>query len=165
MTAAPMLTIGIPVYNGARYVREAIEASLAQTDVDLEVVVADNASTDATAEICRDLAARDPRVRYVHFDEHLGVAGSYSRTFGLCTSEYFKWAASDDLFHPTFAANALTGLRSRPDAVLCYSEAAVLDRRGQRLRREVRLRHHGAAELLQTIDADRLELVGDENLH
>lgn len=136
MVAAPPLTIGIPVYNGARYVREAIEASLGQTDVDLEVVVADNASTDATAEICRDLASRDSRVRYVHFDEHLGVAGSYSRTFGLCTTDYFKWAASDDLFHPTFAAKALSVLRSRPDAVLCYSEAAVIDSSGRRLRKD-----------------------------
>lgn len=136
MLASPPLTIGIPVYNGSRYVAEAIEASLGQTGVDVEVVVADNASTDDTPQICRDHAARDPRVRYVRFEEHLGVAGSYSRTFGLCRSEFFKWAASDDLFAPTYGRAALSALHKHPEAVLAYSEAQVVDSRGEFVRKD-----------------------------
>lgn len=134
--AIPPLTIGIPVYNGAHYVGEAIAAALGQTDVELQVVVADNASTDNTPAICRESAAQDSRVRYVRFEEHLGVAGSYSRTFGLCETEFFKWAASDDLFHPTFAQKALDALRRRADAVLAYTEALVIDSSGAAVRKD-----------------------------
>lgn len=129
-------TIGIPVYNGSRFVAEAIEAALAQTYGDLEVVIADNASTDGTPAICRDYERRDPRVRYVRFEEHVGVADSYSRTFSLCRGEYFKWAASDDLFHPTLVEKAVSALEARPDAVLCYSETAVIDPAGKLLGRD-----------------------------
>ena len=59
------VTIGMPVFNGANYVGEAVESILAQTFGDLELVISDNASTDATEQICRDMAARDRRIRYL----------------------------------------------------------------------------------------------------
>lgn len=64
---------------------------------------------------------------YLRFDEHLRVTVSYSPTIGLCETEFVKWAASDDLFHPTFSVKALAALGSRPDAVLAYTEAQVID--------------------------------------
>lgn len=130
MSAAPRVCIGIPVYNGAKYIAATLEASLAQTFRDLEVVVADNASTDGTAEICREFAARDARLRYVRFEEHIGVADSFTRTFGLCRSEYFQWAASDDTHDPTFVEKAVEVLDASPDVVVCYSDTAVVDELG-----------------------------------
>ena len=149
MVAAPALTIGIPVFNGARFVAETIEASLAQTDVALHVVVADNASTDDTPAICRDYARADPRLRYVRFEEHLGVAGSYSRTFGLCETEFFKWAASDDLFHPTFAHKALAALRAQGPVSTLLTQAAQ------------EYREHRSANAL-TLYRQALPLLGNE---
>ncbi|WP_308282683.1 glycosyltransferase family 2 protein [Pseudonocardia nigra] len=136
MSTAPQVCIGIPVYNGAKYIAASIEASLAQTYSDIEVVVADNASTDETAAICAEFAARDPRFRYVRFSEHLGVAESFTRTFGLCHSKYFMWAASDDLTDPTFVEKAIEVLERRPDAVVCYSETAIVDDAGEVLRKD-----------------------------
>jgi len=134
VAAVPEVCIGIPVYNGEKYVRATIESALAQDFSDLEVVISDNASTDGTAEICREFAARDPRVRYVHHTEHVGVADSFSRTFSLARSPYFKWAAADDVSHPTFVRKALAVLEEHPGAVCCYSEAAVVDSEGRRVR-------------------------------
>lgn len=178
-------TIGIPVYNGSRFVAEAIEAALAQTYADLEVVIADNASTDSTPAICRDYERRHRQVRYVRFEEHVGVADSYSRTFGLCRGEYFKWAASDDLFHPTLVEKAVRALDARPDAVLCYSEAAVIDPAGKQLRTDefmldlsagrpsTRFRrlvlappkHHGAHEQYGVIRSSALRRTGLMSRH
>lgn len=172
--------IGIPVYNGQAYIAETLRAALGQTYPDLEVVVGDNASTDDTARICREFAERDPRVRYVRFDEHVGVAASFTRTFGLCHSEYFKWAASDDLFDATFVAKCLSVLEESPGAVVCYTEAAVCDAQGrivmtddfmldlsvpspsQRFRRLVFAppKRHGAHEQYGVIRADALRQAG-----
>lgn len=136
MSETSRVCIGMPVYNGARYVTASIEAALAQTYSDLDVLLVDNASTDATAEICLEFARRDPRVRYVRFDEHLGVADNYTRTFGLCRSEFFKWTASDDLFDPTFIEKCVAVLDANRDAVVCYTEAAVIDASGTVVRKD-----------------------------
>ena len=172
--------IGIPVYNGEAYVAQTIEAALAQTWSDLEVVIGDNASTDGTAAVCQEYAARDPRVRYVRFEEHVGVAASFTRTFGLCRSELFKWAASDDLFAPTFVERCVEVLDAHPDAVVCYTAAAVCDADGQivavdpfmldlatpsasqRFRRLVLAppKHHGAHEQYGVIRAAALARAG-----
>ena len=60
---APKVTIGMPVYNGARHLARALDSLLAQTFTDFELVIADNASTDRTGDICKDYAARDARIR------------------------------------------------------------------------------------------------------
>ena len=185
MPSAPRVCIGIPVYNGEKYVAAAIEAALAQTFRDIDVVVADNASTDGTAAVCLELAERDPRLRYVRFEEHVGVADSYTRTFGLCRSEYFTWAASDDLTHPTFVEKALAVLDTTPQAVVCYGEAAIVDDAGTlvrvdpfmldldhprpstRFRRLVMAppKHHGAHEQYGLIRAEVLRSTGVMSNH
>ena len=63
--ASPRLSIGLPVYNGERFLAQALECLLAQTFRDFELVISDNASTDRTSEICYAYVQRDPRVRYV----------------------------------------------------------------------------------------------------
>ncbi|MCI0563749.1 MAG: glycosyltransferase, partial [Nitrososphaera sp.] len=69
----PQVSVGMPVYNGERYVKAALDAVLAQTFRDFELIISDNASTDATGEICREYAARDPRIRYSRNDENIGA--------------------------------------------------------------------------------------------
>ena len=72
----PRVSIAVPVYNGERYLRESLDGLLAQTFTDFELVIADNASTDGTETICREYAARDPRVREQlrHHPHHLGLS-------------------------------------------------------------------------------------------
>ena len=104
--AAPAVTIGIPVYNGERYLEEAIRSVLAQTHRDLELVISDNASTDRTAEICRDYALQDGRVRYFRNPTNLGAAPNYNLVFSHARGRFFKWLAHDDLITPTFVEKA-----------------------------------------------------------
>ncbi len=87
----------MPVYNGERFVREALDSLLAQTFTDFELLISDNASTDGTEMICREYADRDPRIRFVRQVENIGALANFEFVMRQARGEYFMWAASDDL--------------------------------------------------------------------
>ncbi|MEJ3747169.1 glycosyltransferase family 2 protein [Actinomycetes bacterium KLBMP 9797] len=125
---APTLSIGMPVYNGAKYLEYTLERLRRQDfDGDVEVLVSDNASTDATPEIIKDFAAGDPRIRYVRQDVNLGPADNFNYVFQHTTGEYFTWLASDDLFEPHFHQRMVDLLRGRPDAAAAMSRLRLVD--------------------------------------
>jgi glycosyltransferase involved in cell wall biosynthesis len=126
-----LVTIGMPVYNGANYIAEALESVLSQTFADFELIISDNGSTDRTEDICRAFADRDARVRYVRNERNRGAAWNYNRTFALSDSLYFKWASHDDLCAPQFLEKCVSVLNSRgPQAVLCYPRTLLIDAAG-----------------------------------
>jgi glycosyltransferase involved in cell wall biosynthesis len=128
---APRLGIGLPVYNGEAYLAEAIDALLGQTYEDFELIISDNASTDATEEICRRYAAQDPRVRYVRQPRNIGGLLNHNVVFEYCRSELFKWAADDDLYGRDLVARCVAALDEHPDVVLAHSWTAVIDSNGE----------------------------------
>lgn len=125
------LSIGLPVYNGERYLAGALGALLDQTYRDFELIVADNASTDRTPEICRAFAAGDDRVRVLRNPENLGAARNYNRTLEQARGRYFKWAAHDDLCHPRFVERCVAVLEAEPETVLVHSRSLAIDDRGR----------------------------------
>jgi glycosyltransferase involved in cell wall biosynthesis len=131
MSAAPRVGIGMPVYNAQRYLREAIESALAQTMGDLELVISDNASTDATQDICRGYASRDPRVRYVRNETNLGVVANFNLAFTRTRAPYFKWAAYDDLHAPDYLERCLPVLDDDPRLVVVHSLTRSIDDSGR----------------------------------
>lgn len=121
MTALPLLSIGLPVYNGERYLAEALESALAQEYPNLEVLISDNASTDSTSDICRGFES-DSRVRYSRSPETADPKTNFRRVLGMARGEYFTWLAHDDvLTSPSYAATLVETLEANPDAVLCAS--------------------------------------------
>ena len=129
----PRVSIGLPVYNGERYLGETLNCILAQTFEDFELIISDNASTDGTQAICQDYAAREPRLRYYRNEQNLGATRNYNRVFELARGEYFKWAAHDDLFGPEFVERCVEVLDRYPALVLCYAKSDVIDEQGQNL--------------------------------
>jgi glycosyltransferase involved in cell wall biosynthesis len=129
----PRLSIGMPVYNGEEFVAEAIEALLAQSFGDFELIISDNASTDRTQEICESLARRDSRIRYVRAKENCGASPNYNRVVELARGEYFKWAAHDDLCAPDFLERCVAVLDRHPEVAWCGSQARVIDSRGRQV--------------------------------
>jgi glycosyltransferase involved in cell wall biosynthesis len=121
------VSIGLPVYNGAGYLRVAIESLLAQTFTDFELIICDNASTDQTQSICTAFAARDARVKYHRNPRNLGAAGNFNLAFRLARGEYFKWAAHDDTHEPEYLARCVELLDGDPSAVLSHTGARVID--------------------------------------
>ncbi len=130
----PLVSIGLPVHNGASYLERAIETILAQDLADLEVIVSDNGSTDATPAIARSYVRTDPRVRFLRCDQNRGAAWNFNRVFKLSSGTYFKWAAHDDEHAPTYLSRCVAALEAHPQAVLSHTETVTIDSDGRRIR-------------------------------
>jgi glycosyltransferase involved in cell wall biosynthesis len=129
----PTVSVGIPVFNGADFLADAVESVLNQTFGDLELIICDNASTDQTAEICREYAGRDRRVRYFRNDRNLGAAPNFNRALAHARGAYFKWLAHDDRLAPSYLAATVAALEARPDALLCNTVVNYINASGHRI--------------------------------
>jgi glycosyltransferase involved in cell wall biosynthesis len=127
----PRVSIGLPVYNGERYLEKAIDSIRAQTFSDFELIISDNASIDRTQEICRDYQNKDGRISYYRFSENQGVARNFNRVFELSKCDYFKWATADDYSTPEQIEKCINVLDSEPDVVLCYPKTILIDENGK----------------------------------
>ena len=121
------VSIGVPVYNGERFLEETLDALLAQSYRDIEILIADNASTDSTAGICAKYAAMDPRVRYFRNPVNLGSAGNVRRVGELARAEYFKLANADDVPLPNLVESCIAVLDRDPEVVLCCGRSRLID--------------------------------------
>ncbi len=128
---SPLVSIGLPVYNGERFLAETLDSILGQTFEDYEVIISDNASTDRTVEICCEYAARDKRIRYHRNSANLGAARNFNRVFQLSSGQYFKWVAADDLCVPEFLARCVEVLEAEPTVVLAHPKARCIDNNGE----------------------------------
>lgn len=123
----PAVSIGVPVYNGERYVQRTLEALLRQTFSDFELIITDNGSTDGTEAICREFARRDPRVRYHRADRNQGVVRNFNWCFELARGRYFKWNAADDMVAPTFLEKCLAVLEADRSVVIAFTRSVFID--------------------------------------
>jgi len=126
----PLVSIGLPVYNGERFLEAALDSILAQTFTDFEVIISDNASTDRTQAICEAYAAKDARLRYYRNPSNLGAAPNFNRTVELARGKYFKWAAHDDILAPDFLQRCVEVLDQNPHVVLCYARTRIINEEG-----------------------------------
>lgn len=132
--SAPRVSIGLPVYNGAEYIREAIDSVLAQSFHDWELVICDNCSVDATEEIVRAYVAKDSRVRYVRNSENIGAAANHNLTMKLARGEYYKLYAHDDVLLPTFLECCIAVLDHHREVVMCHTLTMMMDSAGNDLK-------------------------------
>lgn len=122
MKAQPKVSIGMPVYNGERFVRSALDSLLAQVFNDFELIVSDNASTDSTESICREYMSRDKRIRYVRQRENIGSIANFQFVLSEASGDYFMWAAADDRRDPRFLSMAVDVLDSDVRVGLVFSD-------------------------------------------
>ena len=130
MSTAPRLTIGLPVYNGEKYVAESLESLLGQSFTDFELIIADNASTDSTGDICRHYEKQDSRVRYFRQPRNIGLAPNVNFIIGRARGELYKEAAHDDLYARNLLASCVQALDEYPQVVLAHSWTAKVDGSG-----------------------------------
>jgi glycosyltransferase involved in cell wall biosynthesis len=124
------VSIGMPVFNGEKYLRESIGSIIDQTYQNFELIISDNASTDRTQEICLEYARKDNRIRYYRNDKNLGGPRNYNRVFELSSTEYFKWAAYDDVLAPEFLRKCVNVLDKDPSIVGCHCKTGRIDQNG-----------------------------------
>jgi glycosyltransferase involved in cell wall biosynthesis len=126
----PRVSIGLPVWNGEQFLPMALDSLLGQTFSDFELIVSDNASTDATEAICKDYGARDSRIRYYRNDENIGLQANTQRVLDLATAPLFMWACHDDTWDLTYLEKMVGQLDLDPSLVLAGCNAASIDERG-----------------------------------
>jgi glycosyltransferase involved in cell wall biosynthesis len=130
----PVVSIGLPVYNGENYLKEAIDSILSQTYPDFELIISDNASTDSTEEICKAAANKDSRIRYYRNEKNLGAGWNFNHVFHLARGKYFQWACHDDVWNSTLLERYVDVLDRMSEIVLCYARTTFIDERGGPLR-------------------------------
>jgi glycosyltransferase involved in cell wall biosynthesis len=126
----PTLSIGLPVYNGEKYLSQAIESILNQTYGEFELIIVDNASTDGTKQICLDYAKKDNRIKYYRNHFNVGGPRNYNIAFKLSVGKYFKWAAHDDILAKEYLESCVDVLNSDSSIVLCHSKVGCINETG-----------------------------------
>jgi len=123
----PRVSVGMPAYNAAPFVAAAIEAVLAQTFADFELIVCDNASTDDTVAICERYTGLDSRVRLLRNGTNLGAHPNYRKAADAARGTYFKWASANDLIAANFLGECVRTLDAHPDAVLAFGSTVLFE--------------------------------------
>jgi len=139
----PRAVFGVPLYNSAGTLPEAIESLLSQTEPRLAVVLVDDCSSDATLELARRYAEHDERVVLRRNDRRLGLVGNWRHAFELAgelfpEAPYFAWASDHDVWHPRWLERVMAELERSPDAVLGYALAERIAAHGDALNLHVR---------------------------
>ncbi len=128
----PLISVNLPVYNGARTLQRQLQSILGQSFGDFQLLITDNASTDGTEDICRAFAARDPRVIYRRNPRNLGFGFSFNRNlYNSLESEFTVYASANDYWHPDYLAEGLKVLQKNPDAAVAYSWCQFVDEYGR----------------------------------
>jgi glycosyltransferase involved in cell wall biosynthesis len=115
--SSPLISCIVPVFNGERYVREALDSILAQTYRPLEIIVADDGSTDGTAAV---VASYGDRLRHVRQAE-AGPPATRNLGLGAARGEYVAFLDADDLWHPEKLARQMARFEARPELDLCVA--------------------------------------------
>ena len=129
----PLVSIGIPVFNGEKYLAETLESLLAQSLRDFEIVISDNASTDRTAEICRSYQGKDCRIRYFRSHRNIGAAPNFNRVFELSCAPLFHGGAYDDLYEPSFLERCVEAINQNTTVVLSHARTKLIGDQGESL--------------------------------
>jgi len=121
----PKISIGIPVYNGEKFIRKCIESVLQQNNRNFELIISDNASTDSTPEICKEFLNKDDRISFVRQDKNMGGNWNFNFLLQKAIGEYFVWVAADTFLLPEFIEKNIAVLESQDKAVGCISRIKI----------------------------------------
>lgn len=121
-TSFPLVTVGIPTYNGAERIPAAIASVINQDYPNIEILISDNCSTDQTEEACRQLAANDSRIKYHRQPENLGIIGNFDYVMRNGSGDYFMWLSDDDELKPGLLSKYAQFLTANEDFSMVCSE-------------------------------------------
>ncbi len=126
----PLVSIGVPVFNEARYIADSLRSILDQDYPNIEIIISDNASTDGTSDICRQLAGRDSRVSFHVASKNLGSAENFGKVLELANGRYFMWASGHDLWSSNLISEGVRLLESCPEYIIAFGSSNWIDADG-----------------------------------
>jgi len=131
-TTGPLVSICIPTYNSARYLRQSLDSVTKQTYRSVEVIIADNASTDETVVIAREYADKYG-YQLVESSSNIGPLNNWNRLVSLASGTYVAIYHSDDIYEATIVAESVAVLERQPEVALVGALAQVIDESGDTL--------------------------------
>jgi len=134
MEKKPLISIGMPVYNGDRFLSESLESLLNQDYQNFELIISDNASTDNTADICKQYIERDNRIKYYRNNVNIGAMANFNKVLKHATASYFMWAAHDDVWEPSFISDLIKILNSDESIGLAFCKFDNIDKKGRQIK-------------------------------
>ncbi len=133
MKESPLISVGIPVYNEERFLKQTLASIVAIDYPNLEIIIVDNGSTDSSPDICRTFASQDPRILYHREAENRGAIFSWNKTFALSHGKYFFWSGGHDLWNPQCIALCCNQLEQHRDAVLAFPRTTIINQEGREI--------------------------------
>ena len=135
-SALPLVSIGIPVYNEEAFLEQALASLVAQDYPNIEFILADNASTDATEDICKHAASADSRIRVLNAETNLGSAANFTRCLDEAHGEFFMWAAGHDQWSSNLISQCVAALQTHHGALIAVPESCWIDAESKQLNRQ-----------------------------
>lgn len=126
----PLVSIGMPVYNGETYIREALDSLLSQSLVDFELIISDNASDDCTEDICTEYANKDKRIFYIRHERNQGATENFNFVLNKAVGYLFMWAAHDDIWHKNYVELLSNELMKDNELGFVYGKSIFIDKHG-----------------------------------
>ena len=125
-----LISIVLPVYNGAAYLRESIDSVIAQTYTNWELLIVDDCSKDETREIACEYAQKDSRIHYYRNEQNLRLPRNLNKGFSLTKGDYLTWTSDDNRYHPTALQQMLNALKQDPEAQFVFASCRIIDGEG-----------------------------------
>ena len=121
-TVSALVSICLPVRNGEEFLTETVKSVLAQDHERLELIISDNASSDGTEDVCRDLSRSDSRIRYYRQPHNIGLLNNFIEVQRLATGEYLRWIGDDDWLAPAYLSRCLAAFTETPSLILVTAQ-------------------------------------------
>lgn len=151
MSEAPLITVGMPVFNEMEYIEETLTAVLSQSHSNLEIVIADNASDDGTYEYLQTAAEKDPRITLIRQDKNRGSVVNGNTVIQSARGEYFIFASGHDVWPKKFIDKLLSGLLDSPKCILAYPTFKRIDQTGSEIEWRKARNHQDTSKMADPI--------------
>lgn len=129
---APLVTIGLPIYNEERFLERALTSLRSQDYENIQILISDNASTDGTGEIASQAALDDERISYSRTDENIGSAANFRRVAEMADGKYFMWAGGHDEWSENLISDSVGVLEANEDASIAIASSYWVNESGER---------------------------------
>ncbi|QIZ52424.1 glycosyltransferase [Dickeya zeae] len=149
--ASPLISIGIPAYNHAAFIKETIESALNQSIKNIEIIIVDDASTDDTAKIASAYVGKDPRVKFIQNEKNLGPAKTTEILLANAEGKYFSPVPSDDFLAPDKYEKLLKVIEADPEMAFVFNDVIFVDENSH----EIKHNNHFASGHFDTTPRDR----------
>ncbi len=123
----PILTIGLPLYNDIKFIKRTLNSILNQSFTDFILHIADDYSTDGSADVCKKYMLNDKRIVYERHTRNIGISRNMEYLLHKAKSKYFIWAGDDDIMHPKFVETLILGMEQNSHCIVGFTPTVNID--------------------------------------